>query len=177
MSTRALGTKSTTYSAPRYSSVCPRWRPKPLTSVTVMPDTPISDKAARTSSSLKGLIIAVISFIRELPPPFLLVSPLRRIEGAPFVPLSAAPILPLKRHFCPRRRPSRHQIGAEPPNIRPPVVLQTSLREPSATPPTDPWHRSGRPAVPAPLPLRPRPRRVPPPPSSSLRSSPLHRRA
>src|ERR1700678_2165760 len=31
-----------------------------------MPDTPISDSAARTSSSLKGLIMAVINFIRGL---------------------------------------------------------------------------------------------------------------
>src|SRR5258708_13499395 len=60
---RVFGTKSTTYSAPRYSSVCPRCRPNPLTSVTVMPETPISDRAARTSSSLKGLMIAVINFI------------------------------------------------------------------------------------------------------------------
>jgi acetolactate synthase-1/3 small subunit len=64
-SMRVLGTKSTTYSAPRYSSVWPRWRPKPFTSVTVMPETPISDNAARTSSSLKGLIIAVTSFMRD----------------------------------------------------------------------------------------------------------------
>src|ERR1700686_2374384 len=62
---RVFGTKSTTYSAPRYSSVWPRWRPKPLTSVTVMPDTPISESAARTSSSLKGLIMAVINFILD----------------------------------------------------------------------------------------------------------------
>src|SRR6202167_4089255 len=74
-STRVLGTKSTTYSAPRYSSVCPRCRPNPLTSVTVIPETPISDNAARTSSSLKGLIIAVTSFMRDLPPPFLLGRP------------------------------------------------------------------------------------------------------
>src|SRR5579871_3421572 len=60
---RVLGTKSTTYSAPRYNSVCPRWRPNPFTSVTVMPDTPMSDNAARTSSSLKGLMIAVTSFM------------------------------------------------------------------------------------------------------------------
>ena len=39
---------------------------EPLTSVTVMPDTPISDSAARTSSSLKGLMMAVISFIQTL---------------------------------------------------------------------------------------------------------------
>src|SRR5271169_730042 len=63
---RVFGTKSTTYSAPRYSSVWPRWRPKPLTSVTVIPDTPISESAARTSSSLNGLMMAVINFIQEL---------------------------------------------------------------------------------------------------------------
>src|SRR5579862_2291659 len=62
---RVLGTKSTTYSAPRYSSVWPRCRPKPFTSVTVMPETPSSERAARTSSSLKGLMIAVINFIRD----------------------------------------------------------------------------------------------------------------
>src|SRR3989338_8272270 len=58
-----LGRKSTTYSAPRYSSVWPFWRPKPLTSVTVMPCTPIPDSASRTSSSLNGLIMAVTSFM------------------------------------------------------------------------------------------------------------------
>src|SRR5271165_2722605 len=62
-SIRVFGTKSTTYSAPRYSSVWPRCRPNPLTSVTVMPETPISERAARTSSSLKGLMMAVINFI------------------------------------------------------------------------------------------------------------------
>ena len=35
-----LGSRSTVYSAPRYSSVCPFWRPKPRTSVTVIPWTP-----------------------------------------------------------------------------------------------------------------------------------------
>ena len=58
-----LGKKSTTYSAPRYSSVCPFWRPKPLTSVTVMPCTPMADKASRTSSSLNGLMMAVMIFM------------------------------------------------------------------------------------------------------------------
>src|SRR5512133_2309288 len=58
-----LGRKSTTYSAPRYSSVCPFWRPKPLTSVTVIPCTPMADRASRTSSSLNGLMMAVMSFI------------------------------------------------------------------------------------------------------------------
>src|SRR5882762_2203977 len=62
-----LGRKSTTYSAPRYSSVWPFCRPKPLTSVTVIPCTPIADRASRTSSSLNGLMIAVTSFIWMLP--------------------------------------------------------------------------------------------------------------
>jgi len=48
-----LGTKSTVYSVPRYISVCPFWRPKPRTSVTVMPLTPLCIKASLTSSNLK----------------------------------------------------------------------------------------------------------------------------
>ncbi|EMP78607.1 PilL protein [Burkholderia pseudomallei MSHR1043] len=60
-----LGRKSTTYSAPRYSSVCPFWRPNPLTSVTVMPETPSAESASRVSSSLNGLMIAVISFMKS----------------------------------------------------------------------------------------------------------------
>src|SRR6185295_14117913 len=63
-STFTLGRKSTTYSAPRYSSVWPFCRPKPFTSVTVIPCTPIADSASRTSSSLNGLMIAVTSFTR-----------------------------------------------------------------------------------------------------------------
>src|SRR5260221_6255862 len=62
-----LGRKSTTYSAPRYSSVCPFWRPKPLPSVTVIPCTPMPESASRTSSSLNGLMIAVTSFMKLLP--------------------------------------------------------------------------------------------------------------
>src|SRR5258706_12987747 len=62
-----LGRKSTTYSAPRYSSVWPFCLPKPLTSVPVMPCTPMADRASRTSSSWNGLIIAVTSFIDVLP--------------------------------------------------------------------------------------------------------------
>src|SRR5215510_12285448 len=58
-----LGRKSTVYSDPRYSSVWPFWRPKPRTSVTVMPITPISVSASFTSSSLKGLMIASIFFM------------------------------------------------------------------------------------------------------------------
>lgn len=38
----------------------PFWRPNPLTSDTVIPDTPISPNASRTSSILKGFIIASI---------------------------------------------------------------------------------------------------------------------
>jgi hypothetical protein len=37
-STFTFGRKSTTYSAPRYSSVCPFCRPKPLASMTVIPE-------------------------------------------------------------------------------------------------------------------------------------------
>jgi diguanylate cyclase (GGDEF)-like protein len=62
-----LGRKSTTYSAPRYSSVWPFWRPKPLTSVAVMPATPASASASRTSSSLNGLMIAMTIFIARPP--------------------------------------------------------------------------------------------------------------
>src|SRR5215475_10816833 len=62
-STLTLGRKSMVYSDPRYSSVCPFWRPKPRTSVTVMPMMPSSVSASLTSSSLKGLMIASIFFI------------------------------------------------------------------------------------------------------------------
>src|SRR6185437_10900776 len=63
ISSFTLGRKSTTYSAPRYNSVWPFWRPKPLTSVTVRPVTPTSDSASRTSSSLNGLTMASIFFM------------------------------------------------------------------------------------------------------------------
>src|SRR5438552_1235286 len=75
-----LGRKSTTYSAPRYSSVCPFCLPKPLTSVTVMPCTPMADRASRTSSSLNGLMIAVTSFMELLPPSKLGLSGFGRLE-------------------------------------------------------------------------------------------------
>ena len=58
-----FGRKSTVYSDPRYSSVWPFWRPKPRTSVTVMPMTPISVSASFTSSSLNGLMMASTFFI------------------------------------------------------------------------------------------------------------------
>src|SRR5882724_194535 len=58
-----LGRKSTTYSAPRKSSVCPFWRPKPFTSLTVIPCTPTAARRSFTSSSLKGLMIASIRFM------------------------------------------------------------------------------------------------------------------
>src|SRR5215813_399048 len=61
-----LGRKSTVYSDPRYSSVWPFWRPKPRTSVTVMPITPMPVRASFTSSSLNGLMIASIFFISDL---------------------------------------------------------------------------------------------------------------
>src|SRR5207253_7003946 len=62
-STRTFGTKSTWYSAPRYTSVCPRCLPYPLASVIVRPWTPNACNAALTSSSLNGLMTAVMSFI------------------------------------------------------------------------------------------------------------------
>src|SRR5262249_30955491 len=62
-----LGRKSTTYSAPLYSSVWPRCRPNPFTSTAVRPWTPTSASASFTSSSLKGLMIASIFFIRFAP--------------------------------------------------------------------------------------------------------------
>jgi hypothetical protein len=52
------------YSAPRYTSVWPRCRPKPLASLTVMPSTPNDSSALFTSSSMCGLMIAVTSFTR-----------------------------------------------------------------------------------------------------------------
>src|SRR5574337_1275213 len=62
-----LGRKSIVYSLPLYSSVCPFCRPNPLTSLTVRPWIPTSARALFTSSSLKGLMIASIFFIRHPP--------------------------------------------------------------------------------------------------------------
>src|SRR5580704_14188022 len=61
-STFTLGTKSTTYAEPRYTSFLPPVRPKPLTSVTVMPWMPTSARASFTSSSLNGLMMASTFF-------------------------------------------------------------------------------------------------------------------
>jgi hypothetical protein len=44
----------------RFGPFC---RPNPLTSVTVMPCTPMADNASRTSSSLNGLMTALTSFM------------------------------------------------------------------------------------------------------------------
>src|SRR3989441_5582341 len=66
-STFILGRKSTVYSLPRYISVGPFWRPKPRTSVTVMPMMPAPVSASFTSSSLNGLMIASIFFISRSP--------------------------------------------------------------------------------------------------------------
>src|SRR5262245_44001962 len=65
ISIRTFGTKSMVYSAPRYTSVWPRWRPKPWTSDTVRPWTPRSLTASFTSSSLNGLMIPTMSFISD----------------------------------------------------------------------------------------------------------------
>src|SRR5262249_12710499 len=63
ISSFTLGRKSTTYSAPRYSSVWPFCRPNPFTSLTVRPCTPMPDRLSFTSSSLKGLMIASTFFM------------------------------------------------------------------------------------------------------------------
>src|SRR4029077_8576195 len=65
-STFTLGRKSTVYSLPRYISVCPFCRPKPLTSVTVIPSIPSSASASLTSSSLNGLMMASSFFMSKL---------------------------------------------------------------------------------------------------------------
>ncbi len=62
-STFIFGRKSTVYSPPRYISVWPFCRPKPRTSLTVMPTTPAAVSASFTSSSLNGLMIASIFVI------------------------------------------------------------------------------------------------------------------
>ena len=62
-STLILGTMFVLYSHRDRFRSWPFWRPKPLTSVTVMPWTPSADKASRTSSSLNGLMMAITSFI------------------------------------------------------------------------------------------------------------------
>ena len=83
ISMRTFGTKSTVYSAPRYTSVWPRWRPKPCTSETVRPWIPSSLIASFTSSSLNGLMIPTISFI--------LLLPSCRTAPAPGAPLAVRP--------------------------------------------------------------------------------------
>ena len=59
-----LGMKSTTYSAPRYVSLCPFCRPKPRTSATVIPSILAATRAALTSSSLKCRMMASTFFMR-----------------------------------------------------------------------------------------------------------------
>src|SRR5579883_2605026 len=62
-----LGTRSTVYSAPRYCSLWPFWRPNPRTSLTVRPCTPTCVRADLTSSSLWGLMMASTFFMPESP--------------------------------------------------------------------------------------------------------------
>jgi hypothetical protein len=54
------------YSVPRYTSLCPRWRPKPRDSVSVNPAPPALSTASFTSSTLNGFTSAVTSLIRSL---------------------------------------------------------------------------------------------------------------
>ena len=65
----ALGRESIWNAAARYHYVCPGSCPYPYTSVTVTPWMPISATAWRTSSNLKGLMTAVISFMHLSPHP------------------------------------------------------------------------------------------------------------
>src|ERR1019366_8330344 len=53
--------------APGYRLGWPRWRANPLISGPDMPDTPNAVSAARTSSSLNGLMMAVINFMAQSP--------------------------------------------------------------------------------------------------------------
>src|SRR5690606_18542102 len=65
ISSFTFGSMLVEYSAPRKISVWPFCRPKPLTSETVIPATPIAPSASRTSSSLNGLMMAMMNFITD----------------------------------------------------------------------------------------------------------------
>src|SRR5579875_1564772 len=58
-----FGSRSTLYSCPRYTSLCPFWRPCPRTSLIVIPSIPIPLSASFTSSSLNGWMMASIFFM------------------------------------------------------------------------------------------------------------------
>src|SRR6185503_19351890 len=59
-----FGTRSTVYSAPRYCSLWPFWRPNPRVSLTVRPWMPTCIRADFTSSNRWGLMMASIFFTR-----------------------------------------------------------------------------------------------------------------
>jgi len=63
-----LRSKLTVSSRPRYTSVCPFWRPKPWQSMTVSRTTSTSFSASLTASSRFGWMMAIISFIDESSP-------------------------------------------------------------------------------------------------------------
>src|SRR5690242_12782377 len=85
-----FGTRSTLYSAPRYSSVCPRWRPCPRVSDNVTPLTSSAWTAANTSSTRCGFTTATMSFIvLSLPCPWR--PPLGSSATGADVPPSPAP--------------------------------------------------------------------------------------
>src|SRR5262249_48152103 len=127
-SSRTFGTRSTWYSAPRYTSVWPRCRPYPLASLTVMPCTPNTCSADFTSSSLNGLITAVMSFMRPAsrdrarrPPGTLRCAPaspggVSQVDTDCFRPVKR-PAVMLRRRFAggPARQPtiaSTHVSGS-----------------------------------------------------------------
>src|SRR4051812_8372956 len=63
ISISTFGSRLTAYSLPRYTAVWPFWRPWPRTSVTVIPARFSFSSASRTSSTLFGRTIHLMSFI------------------------------------------------------------------------------------------------------------------
>src|SRR5574341_322293 len=63
ISSCSFGRNSTQYSPARHWRQTPFWRPRPCTSVTVMPRIPFSSSAERTASRFSGRIIASTFFI------------------------------------------------------------------------------------------------------------------
>src|SRR5689334_1452173 len=63
ISSLILGSRSTLYSCPRYTSLWPFCRPCPRTSEMVMPSIPMDLRASLTSSSLNGWMMASIFFM------------------------------------------------------------------------------------------------------------------
>src|SRR5580698_6451986 len=115
-----------------------------------MPETPISDRAARTSSSLKGLMIAVTSFMRELSPPFLFGRPLPRPIRVHLSCHGLATELRLS-DARPRYPSTNSEQLIGPTRVYNADCITRTLGSArvSATPAAGPWHRPSSPGVPA----------------------------